>query len=127
MEVFELDLDWLDTRDVAIFLQAFFGFGKMLFFLAQEIELGDVMLEKMSADAIADACATSGDDVDFACISSASRCCHKDGKYDCSFLICDFRSIATYRLSPGCRCLDQTNPCYPFWLQFNRTARSILQ
>lgn len=65
-QVFEFDLDAFDAGDVVVGLEAFSGFGEVLFFFAEEVERFAVVLEEVGADAVADACAAAGADVDFA-------------------------------------------------------------
>ena len=62
----EIDLDCFYFTGVAEFCEAFLCFGKVLFFVAEEIEFGWIVLEEMGTDAIPDTCTATCDDVGLA-------------------------------------------------------------
>lgn len=71
VKIFELDLDGVDAGDVAVLLEAFFGFLDVLLFFAEEVEFGAVVLEEVGADSVA---------YDFP-ISITSVSCNDGGKH----------------------------------------------
>lgn len=70
MQVLEVDLDCLNFAGVAELCEAFFCFGEVLFFVAEEVELCWVVLEEMGTDAKSDTCTATGDDV---CLAAEVR------------------------------------------------------